>query len=62
VLLFYHISHVGEAKEVTDANPWIAYGDPLHKLREFGAVIKEMDLLDESSLSSEQMRIMCSIL
>jgi len=53
---------MGEAKEVTDANPWINYGDPMQKLREFGASIKEMDLLDESTLSSEQMRVMCSIL
>lgn len=52
----------GEAKEVTAANSWLTYGDPLHKLREFGASIKEMDLLDESALSSEQMRVMCAIL
>jgi hypothetical protein len=51
-----------ESSKVTDANPWINYGDPMQKLREFGASIKEMDLLDESRLSSEQMRVMCSIL
>ena len=47
---------------MTAANPWINYGDPLHKLREFGASIKEFDLLDESALSSEQMRVMCAML
>mmetsp|Transcript_30798 Transcript_30798/g.51526 ORF Transcript_30798/g.51526 Transcript_30798/m.51526 type:complete len:128 (-) Transcript_30798:329-712(-) len=52
----------GEAQEVTEVNPWIHYGDPLQKLREFGASVKEMDLIDESPLSSEQMRVMCSIL
>jgi hypothetical protein len=59
---FRLVVFVGEASEVTAANPWIVYGDPLHKLREFGASIKEMDLLDESALSSEQMRVMCAIL
>jgi len=53
---------IGEAQEVHSANPWVTYGDPLHKLREFGASLKEMDLLDESSLSSEQMRVLCSVL
>ncbi len=32
----------------------------MHRFREFGAAVKEMDLLDESSLSSEQMRVVCS--
>ena len=62
VHLYSHQYNAGEASEVTAANPWLTYGDPLHKLREFGASIKEMDLLDESALSSEQMRVMCAIL
>jgi hypothetical protein len=36
-------------------------GEPVHKFREFGAAVKEMDLLDESKLSSEQMRVICSL-
>ena len=47
----------GEADEVRAVNNWLYYGEPLHRLREFGATIKEMDLLDEASLSSEQMVI-----
>ena len=31
-------------------------------MREFGAAMKEMDLIDESKLSSEQMRLMCATL
>ena len=31
-------------------------------MREFGAAIKEMDLIDESKLSSEQMRVMIATL
>ena len=60
ILLCCHLP--GEAAEVTGANPWLVYGEPLQKLREFGASIKEMDLLDESALSSEQMRVICAIL
>ena len=52
----------GEAIEVRTANPWLRYGESLHRLREFGAAIKEMDLIDESALSSEQMAVMVSVL
>ena len=47
-----------DALQVVKANPWLTYTDSLHKMREFGAAIKEMDLIDESRLSSEQMRVM----
>jgi hypothetical protein len=46
----------GEAAEVTNHNRWLVYGEQLHRLREWGIIIKEFDLLDESKLSSEQMR------
>lgn len=45
---------VQDAKQVKEANPWLVYGDELHRLREFGAAFKEMDLIDEISLGSEQ--------
>jgi hypothetical protein len=51
-----------EGVEVTTVNGWLTYGEPMHKLREFGAVIKECDLLDESTLSTEQMHVIVSIL
>lgn len=53
---------VGDAKQVVLKNPWLTYNDALHKMREFGASMKEMDLIDESKLSSEQMRLMCATL
>lgn len=37
-----------EAKEVNANNPWITYGEPLQRLREFGVAVREMDVLDES--------------
>lgn len=52
----------GEALEVQTANNWLNYGEQLHRLREFGAAIKEMDLIDESTLSSEQMAVIVSCL
>jgi hypothetical protein len=45
-----------ESYEITHTNPWLTYGEPLHKMREFGVSLKEMDLIDEKVLSSEQMR------
>eukprot|EP01034_Spumella_vulgaris_P012062 gene12062-15345_t len=36
----------GEAEEVNAKNPWLTYGEPIQRLREFGIAIKELDLLD----------------
>lgn len=47
---------VQDAEQVKVANPWLIYGEELHRLREFGACFKEMDLIDESLLGAEQMQ------
>ena len=52
----------GDANQVAAFNGWMTYGEPIHMMREFGASMKELDIIDESTLSSEQMRIMCSYL
>ena len=52
---------VHDAKQVKLHNPWIRYGDELHRLREFGASMKEMDLIDESCLGAEQMSVFASM-
>eukprot|EP01039_Chlorochromonas_danica_P005675 gene5675-6258_t len=52
----------GEAQEVRASNPWLTYGEPLHRLREFGIPIKELDLLDEAKLSLDQIRNFVSVL
>lgn len=54
--------HLGDAIEVASKNGWLTYGEPIHRMREFGASMKEMDLIDESTLSAEQMRIICGYL
>ena len=44
-----------EAIEVAKFNRWLTYCEPIHRIREFGVRIKELDLIDEASLTSEQM-------
>lgn len=51
-----------EAVEVTTANKWLTYGEPLHKLREFGIPVKEIDVLDSMNLSLEQTHKLCQII
>ena len=45
---FTHLSH----------NSWLTYGEPLHRLREFGTIAKEMDLIDEAPLTMDEMKTM----
>ena len=52
----------GEASEVYENNPWLTYGEPMHRLREFGIPVKEIDLLDEATLSLDQIRSFCQIM
>jgi Mg-chelatase subunit ChlD len=52
----------GEAREIHSANSWITYGEPLHRLREWGVSLKELDLIDESKLNTEQMKVVCAML
>jgi len=51
-----------ETEEVYEHNPWLTYCEPLHRLREFGVVLGEIDMLDEAPLSLEQIRLVCSIM
>mmetsp|Transcript_22940 Transcript_22940/g.60551 ORF Transcript_22940/g.60551 Transcript_22940/m.60551 type:complete len:260 (+) Transcript_22940:1685-2464(+) len=45
---------VGEATEIYQFNPWLAYGLPLHRAREFGVKHKLFDLLDERPLLASE--------
>ena len=52
----------GESSEVYNVNPWLNYCEPIHRMREFGVPLREMDLLDERLLSADQARQVISIL
>jgi len=47
-----------EGKQIQDANPWLTYGEPLHRMREFGMIMKEMDMIDEALLGTDEMHAM----
>jgi hypothetical protein len=52
----------GEAKEVMSRNPWLTYSLPLHRMREWGVWIKEVDLLDEAPLTYAQISSLISVM
>ena len=51
---------VAEAQEVSYCNPWFSYCEPLHRLREFGSLAREFDMLDEKLLPMDDMRKLCT--
>jgi hypothetical protein len=54
--------HSGEAKEIHKVNPFLIYGEPLHRMREFGVSMKEFDLIDEKTLSLNDFTRVCRML
>ena len=53
---------LGDARQGEAVNGWLTYGEPIHRMREFGASMKEMDIIDESTMSTDQMRMICAYL
>ncbi len=51
-----------DSAKIQKHNGWLRYGEALHRLREFGSVCRELDLINESKLTSEQMRAICATL
>ena len=51
-----------EAKEIAKVNDWLTYCEPLHRLREFGVMLKDLDLIDEEPLSVDQMRTVVALM
>jgi hypothetical protein len=47
---------VAEAKEVYQHNKWLNYALPLHRMREMGFYHKLFDLIDERSLTRDELR------
>ena len=52
----------GEAAEVNAAQPWLTYGGPLHRLREWGTAVKILDLLDETALTKTQLPALAKVI
>jgi len=54
--------YLDEAKEVYVCNPWITYGLPLHRCREMGFHHRVLDLLDERTLTLDEVLIFLRLL
>lgn len=52
----------GEGAEVTENNPWLTYGAPLHRLREWGSINKVFDVIDEKLLAVPEMLSLLSLI
>ena len=51
-----------EADDVIKLNPWLYYSEPIHRFREAGSQIREMELLDEAKFTGDQIRNFCILL
>lgn len=45
-----------EAQEVCTHSPWLCYGQPIHRVREWGVRNKIFDLIDERALTPAEAR------
>lgn len=52
----------GEAAEVIQHQPWLTYGMPLHRLREWGTTLKLFDLLDERPIAKSELQAFAAII
>ena len=52
----------GEAAEVNEFQPWLTYGAPLHRLREWGTCVKLLDLLDERPISQSELQSFAALI
>ena len=53
---------VHEAASVHKLNPWLTYGEPIHRAREWGMRVPDLDFLDENRLTHQQMYNVCRLL
>lgn len=53
---------LGEAKQINAINGWLVYAEPIHRIREFGASMVEFDILDEATISGDQLRLFIAYL
>ena len=51
-----------QATKIDEVNAWMTYGEPLHRLREFGVMIPAIDALEERPLSKSEIKSVAEIL
>ena len=51
-----------EALIVAENNNWLTYGEPLHRLREFGVMVPAINNLDSRQLTKQEIRTIAQIL
>jgi len=54
--------YTDEAVSIKKYNSWLTYGESLHRLREFGCIMSELDHIDESKLSAEEVIKICHLI
>ena len=54
--------HITTAAQVSQYNPWLTYGEPLHRLREFGMNVPPLEYLSTRALSEPEMRYVVNVL
>lgn len=41
-----------ESKQIYELNPWLTYGEPMHRMRELGFHLPQLDRLDEIAFTA----------
>lgn len=54
--------YVTESRTVNKLNRWLVYGEPVHRIREWGMRLPELDFLDEITLTHQQMYKVCKLM
>ena len=54
--------YLSEGIEVAKVNSWLTYGEPIHRMREFGISLVEFDKLDENLVSGEELLKICRLM
>ena len=51
-----------ESVEVGENNPWLTYGEPLHRAREFGIMVPVIDVIDKNQLTKSEIKSLIELL
>ena len=51
-----------EATDIAETNPWLTYGEPLHRAREFGMMVPALDVLRDRQLTRNEVHAVVEML